>query len=193
MAKLDNLMAKILADNEAKAKEILSEAERQARGIIDEAAAAAEKEAAQILAQADAEAARRQEQMLLSQTLSVRDENLAAKGKALDDVFAEAGTRLAAMQKEELLAFLQKRLPELDTDGQELILPKRYGITDISALNEALRAAGKKGDLALYTGERDIPSGFILQRDGIEQNNTFEALVEFCRYELEGEVLKALY
>jgi V/A-type H+-transporting ATPase subunit E len=193
LATIETLTAKIHADSQAKAQEIIAAAEREARQIVDDAVAEAEKECGRILTEAKAEAERRREQMVLSQTLAVRDENLAAKGQAVDAVFADALSRLRDMPKEEYLAFLSRTLLKLDIDGQEILLPKKYGIADLAELNAGLKKAGKAGDLTLYQGNRDIPSGFILMKKGIEQNNTFEAMVDFYRYELEGEVLKTLY
>jgi V/A-type H+-transporting ATPase subunit E len=193
LATIETLTAKIHADSQAKALEIITAAEQEARRIIDDAVAEAEKECGRILTEAKGEAERRREQMVLSQTLAVRDENLAAKGQTIDAVFADALSRLRDMPKDQFLAFLSRTLPKLDIDGQEILLPKKYGISDLADINAELKKAGKAGDLTLCQGARDIPSGFILIKNGIEQNNTFEAMVDFYRYELEGEVLKTLY
>jgi V/A-type H+-transporting ATPase subunit E len=86
------------------------------------------------------------------------------------------------MPKDEFAGFLTERLAKLKLSGEAIILPARYGI-------EKLEQEG----VAVSKGGRAISGGFILVKDGIEQNNTFEALLGYYRDELEGEVLKILY
>lgn len=193
MSTLENLTGKILSDSEAKAKEILDDANAEAARIVREQVAEAESLKEKILADAKVQAAREEEQIVVGKTLAVRDENLGAKQRMLDKVFAEALRRLHAMPQEQFMKFLTGYLAALDLDGEELILPAERRPADIAEINAALQKAGKKGNLTLSQEDRRIGGGFILAKGGIEQNNTFEALVAYYRYELEGEVIAALY
>jgi V/A-type H+-transporting ATPase subunit E len=186
------LTAKILEDAKKRAAEITSEAQAKAAAILGEATDDANRESGRVAAEAVNEAARAAEQVVLSKTLSVRDQNLDAKQQTLDKVFAKALEELNALPEEQYKAFLFSWLEELDPDGGEIILPKNRDIT-VDEINSRLQAAGKKGNLSPDADSRGIKGGFILSKDGIEQNNTFEALVDYYRYELESEVLKALY
>lgn len=190
---LDNLTAKILKDSEAKAAQILADAKAEADRVTAAVLEEAEQERQKILADAKIEAAREEEQIVVGKTLAVRDRNLEAKQQMLDKVFSEALSRLNGMGKEKYLQFLQKFLSTQDLDGEEIILPEKYGIKNIDELNAALNKAGKKGNLRLCTEGPKIEGGFLLRKGGIEQNNTFEALVDFYRYELESEVIGTLY
>lgn len=78
-------------------------------------------------------------------------------------------------------------------DGEEIILPEKYGITNLDEINKAIKKAGGKGNLVLAKDGTPIGGGFMLRKGGIEQNNTFESLVEYYRYELESEVISMLY
>lgn len=190
---LDNLTAKILADSEAKAAEILAGAKAEAERIQAAAVEEANREKEKILSEAKVAAAREEEQIVVGGTLAVRDQNLAAKQQMLDKVFAEALSRLNAMGKDEYLKFLTGCLSKLDLDGEEILLPEKYGIGSADEINAALKKAGKKGNLTLSRPGRKIEGGFVLSKGGIEQNNTFEALVGYYRYELESEVISTLY
>lgn len=192
MSTLENLTAKIISDSEAEAAKIIAEAkaeaERLTATVMDEAA----REKDKILADAKIEAAREEEQIVVGKTLAVRDANLAAKQEMLDKVFADALSRLNAMDKNDYMKFLTGYLAGLDLDGEEIILPEKYGVKNIDDINSALQKAGKKGNLKLSSGAK-IDGGFVLRKGGIEQNNTFESLVSYYRYELESEVISALY
>ena len=181
MANLDNLTAKILADAQAKAAQIAAEATREADAKVAEEVRLASEEAAKIVADSELEAARQAEQLVSGKILAIRDENLAAKREMLDKVFAGALTRLNSMPKAEFEKFLAGCLSKLELDGEELFLPERYGIT-------AVPFSG-----VTVGGSRNIEGGFILAKNGIEQNHTFEALLRYYRDDLEPQVLKILY
>ena len=193
MANLENLTAKILADSKEKARQAIEAAEQEARRIVDEEAAAAEKEKARILEEAKVEAERTREQIVLAKKLAIRDDILGAKQEMLDTIFSEALDTLNSMDEAKFLQFLTRQLSALDTDDQEIILPKKFASVSLDSLNTELKKSGKKGNLTLYQGEREVKDGFILLKGGIEQNSTFEALIDYYRYELEGDVLRALY
>lgn len=193
MSTLENLTAKISKDSDNQVAAILDSARQEARHISETMEAEAEADREKIIAEAHIEAAREEQQIVVGKTLAVRDQNLDAKQQMLDKVFEEALQRLNNMSQAEYLAFLTSYLGSLDLDGEEIIVPAKYGITDLDSLNAALKEAGKKGNLTLSKDSRKIDGGFVLCKDGIEQNNTFEALVAYYRYELEGEVIGALY
>jgi V/A-type H+-transporting ATPase subunit E len=183
VSNLDNLTAKILADAREKAGGIAEEAKREAEAKIAEEVRAAEEEAARLVADSELEAARIAEQLIQGKTLSVRDENLAAKREMLDKVFAEALKRLNDMEKPEFEKFLAGYLSKLELSGEELTLPAKYAITAVPFTGVSVVADSK----------RNIEGGFILSKNGIEQNHTFEALLRYYRDDLEPDVLKILY
>lgn len=197
MSGLDNLTAKILADSEAKSKEIIDAAKRDADAKIAEEVRAATAEGEKIIANAHIEAARNAEQIVGGKTLSIRDENLGAKREMLDKIFAEALKRLNDMPKNEYLEYLGEYLSKLDLNGEEIVLPKKYGIASIDEIIHTGKLAsllGKGPNVKINTDEnRAIDGGFVLVKNGIEQNHTFEALVSYYRDDLESEVLKILY
>lgn len=197
MSSLDNLTAKILADSKAKAKEITDAAKREAESKIAEGIRFATAESEKIVADAHIEAKANAEQIVQGKTLAIRDENLGAKREMLDKIFAEALKRLNETPKDEYLKYIGEYLSKLELDGEELVLPKHYGIKSVDEImhvNKLAELFGKGPGIKLSTDEkRSIDGGFVLVKDGIEQNHTFEALLGYYRYELESEVLKILY
>jgi V/A-type H+-transporting ATPase subunit E len=193
VATLENLTAKILGDSKLQADGIVAAANAEAARIVEDMTAGAEAEKQRIIADGTIAAQREEEHIVSGRTLAVRDENLAAKQVTLNKVFSEALNRLNGMSEGGFMSFLTGYLSTLDLDGEVLILPAKYGVKDIAPLNSALKAAGKKGNLVLSEEDRGVEGGFILVKGGIEQNNTFESLLGFYRYELEGDVIGALY
>ena len=189
---LENLTEKILQDASSQAEQIAADAKAQARQIIDDAVAEAEREKSRILQEAAAEAAHTAEQIALGKALEIRDANLAARQQTLEKVFGLALERLNDLPKDAYWKFVADYLEKVDIDGETIFFPKKYGITSVEELNGHLKKAGKAGNLSLGEDSRDISGGFVLVRDGVEQNNTFEAVVNFRRYMLESEVLKIL-
>ena len=194
MSNLENLVSKILSDGEKRAAEILDTAREQADVMLAERDAQAQAETDKMLRKAEAEVARSYDRLVAERKLQLRDEVLSAKGEILDRVFTEALSRLNSMSKDDFMAYLRDALSAADTDGEALLLPVKYGITDIDAINTYLKSQGKKGNLVLSTDtSRTIEGGFLLSKDGIEQNNTFEALVDFHRYRLEASIRNELF
>lgn len=192
MSNLDNLTSKILTDSEARSAAIMKEAADRAAAIVQEYMTAAEEEKQRILEAGEKEAGQVSEQMLLAKKLEIRDSHLQVKQEVLDRVFAIATERLNNMSKEEYFRFLKEKLQQMDIDGEEIMIPKKYHVASIDELNTNLQEEGAKGKLKLSSGG-NIEGGFILIKDGIEHNNTFEALVNFCRYELESEMIETLF
>jgi V/A-type H+-transporting ATPase subunit E len=192
MSGLDHLTAKILEDAKTRAAEITTAAEAQAKSLVEEAVTDATREKERILTDAQAEAKQAAEQLLLGKTLAIRDQNLDAKQQMLDQVFQTALERLAAMSDAQYEKFVLTYLTALDPDGDEIVLPTARTVT-VASLNLALKAAGKKGGLVSPGDGRTVADGFILSKNGIDQNYTFASLVSYYRYELESEVLRLLY
>lgn len=192
MSTLENLTAKILADSEAEVARTLQKAEEEAAAVRTAAQTETARETEKLLADAKTEAARQAEQLVEGARLAARDAALDAKQRILNKVFAEALARLNAMDKAAFTAFLVSSLKAAGADGGELLLPERYGLS-AGEINAAMGTTDSKaGGFRISTTGRGIDGGFVLCQGGIEQNNTFDSLVAFYRYELESDVLKAL-
>ncbi len=63
----------------------------------------------------------------------------------------------------------------------------------VNEINSELTQKGKLGKLSLSDEIRDFKAGFILEKNGIEINNSFEALISSMKDELEYEVARLLF
>lgn len=194
MSNIENLVSKIMQDGDAKAKAIIDDANAVAEKLIKAKADAANAQSDQIIQSAKLEAARTKAQIIEGKKLSIRDSKLLAKQAVIDKTFAQAIEELKQLSEADYTAFLERYLLSLGVAGDEaLVLPKRYQDIDLKAINAKLKAKNLKGELTLLEDGKEIDGGFILVKDGIENNNTFESLLDYYRAELEMMVIENLF
>ena len=198
MSNLENLAAKIIEDANIKAEAILKEAKDNEILLVDKKIKEAEVLKHQMLEKTKIEAITVTKRIISNSQLTVRNEKLVAMQKMIDKVFACALEKLLAMNDKEYLELIKRYLLSMPIEGnEEIILPGKYKslISDeyLSEINASLKTTGKIGELKLSSDARDIKSGFIVLKDGIEVNNTFESLVNSLRDEIEPEIVKELF
>ncbi len=191
MSNLENLINKIISDGNIKATAILSEANSKRDEIIN----SAQSKAGEILQNgrksADIEAKNKKNQFLLEQDINLRDRLLSKKQDIIDKIFAKAVEKLSNLPQNEYESFLKKYLLALDLNGgEEILIPTKYESIDKKAINDYLTANGKKGNLTFSGSKRNIENGFIAVREGIENDNRFEALINFYKDDLEKDIIK---
>ncbi|KOA21364.1 V-type proton ATPase subunit E [Clostridium homopropionicum DSM 5847] len=195
MSNIESLTSKILEDSDIKAKALIEEAKQEEKSILDKKKREAEIESKIIIDKAEAEAKIRAERVISNAEIQVRNMKLEAKQIVLDRVFTEALERLSLISKDDTLEFIKKSLLSSEILGnEELILDENIASDDfVAKINSYLKELGRKGELKLSTEKRDIKGGYILAKNGIEINYTFEALVKLMRDELEAEVAGILF
>ncbi|MCL1793378.1 MAG: V-type ATP synthase subunit E [Oscillospiraceae bacterium] len=185
MSGIENIIGKITEDAKTKAAQMIAQATHKANLEAETAAKSAKGEAARVLEQAGVLASRRKEQILAKTRAETRDKKLGAKQKAIDKVFAESLERLKNLPQGEFERFVSGACKIAGIrEGDQIILPEKYKKTDIKKIDPRL---------SLYAGERAAESGFILISGGFEQNNTFSALLDFIRNDIEPEVISLLF
>lgn len=198
MSKIEHLVNKILEDAEGESKRILEEAEKDKELVVRTKLEEAKKIEKTIIAKAYEEAELKRERMLSTASLRLRNEKLELKQKIIDQVFDEALNDLCSMSKDAFLRYLKSLILKADIKGDEKLILNSYGknIVDssfVAELNTELLNMGKVGTLTISEETRNFRGGFILEKNGVEINNTFEALVSSCREELETEVASILF
>lgn len=198
MSNLDNLSAKIIEDASIKAETILKEASDNGKLMVEDKIKKAEALKVQMLEKSKIEAITVKQRIISNAKLAVRNENIVAKQKMIDKVFVEALQKLLIIGDKEYLQLLKNYLLSMPIAGNEdIILPGKYinlvSEEYLSEINIALIALGKLGEIKVSNENRDIKSGFIIIKNGIEINNTFESLVNSLRDELESEIVKELF
>ncbi|WP_346885990.1 V-type ATP synthase subunit E [Clostridium sp. UBA4395] len=198
MSNLDNLTSKIIKDAEVKKIEFLNEATVKADEIIKKKTEEANKKASSILEKAEMESKTIKERIISKTDLEIRNKKLLAKQQVIEKVFETAKEKLKAMNAEEFTKFIKNSIMALNIDGDEEIiinpvdrekLPEKF----LAEVNKSLISNGKLGNLKFNVKTHEIDGGFILSKNGIEINNSFDELVNSLKYELEYEVGKILF
>jgi V/A-type H+-transporting ATPase subunit E len=195
MASINNLTSKIIEDAEDKKEAILSEAEKESKKIFNkktEEAKAAEKI---IIEKAEREAALRKERIISNALLQCRNEKLKAKQEIISEVFEEAIKSLCSLPEEDFINFVKKFILNNEITGEQKIILNNEGRKIISkvVLSEVNKELNPKASIILSEETRNFKGGFILEKDGIEINNTFEALVDSIKDDLSLEVARELF
>ena len=191
MSNLDNLTKKIIADGDAKAAAIIDDAKREADGQVALAESEANAESRKAITAAEDEAKKLVELALSAKRIEIRDKMLAAKQETVERALSETKKRLSEMDAAAYEAFLFRYLSEINlSPGEKLRVPQAYQNMDMNALNGKLQAAGKP---ALTLDTLTVVDGFKLIKDDIENDNSFDALIDYYRVTLEQLVVERLF
>ena len=198
MSNINNLTSKILSDAEERKESILKEANEEKAKIVSKKEALAKSEEATMVEKAKTEAKTAKERIISGAELKSRNEKITAKQAVIDKVFENSIEKLCKMSDQEIKEFIKNKIVNADIVGDETIILNEKGNKLVDAnllkeINSELLAKGKKGELTINKEVRNFKGGFILEKDGIEINNTFEDLVNSERDDLEFEVAKVLF
>ncbi|ATD55642.1 V-type ATP synthase subunit E [Clostridium chauvoei] len=195
MSNVNNLTSKILRDSEERKGNILASAEEEKNKILSKKVNKAKELEAEIITKAELEAKTRKERILSAAALKVRNNKLAAKQEVIQDVFKKSVDKLTTLSKEEFLNFVRESILALGEIGDQTLILNNEGleVVDIAFIYELNEALGNNGNIKLSSEAGEFKGGFILEKNGIEINNTYEALVSSLRDELEFEVARVLF
>lgn len=197
MSNLNNITSKIIKDAEEKRDEILNAAQVESDSIIANETKKAKNLEVELIEKAKIEAKARENRVISNARLKVRNNELKAKQDMISKVFEKAVERLNSLSTLEYKEYILRALDSLDLEGTEILIINKKDEDVINNkflldLNNKLIGLGKKGKISILTNG-NFDRGFILDRNGIQINNTFESLVKSLRSELELEVTKVLF
>lgn len=195
MSNINNLTSKIIKDAEDKKALILAEAVNEKNKILTkkhESASAVEKT---ILEKAEREAISRKERIISGAELQARNESLEAKQKVISEVFELTVEALCNSGDDDLRGFVKETILNSDVSGKQNLILNDAGkkVINEGLVTEINRELGGKASITLSEKTGNFKGGFILEKDGIEINNTFEALVNSLKDDLSLEVAKVLF
>lgn len=195
MANLNNLTSKILKDAEERKESILSSAEEEKNKILSKKIAKAKELESEIIQKAEAEAKSKKDRILSSATLRVRNNKLSAKQEIIQEVFEESIESLSSISGDDFLRFIKHSILSLGKIGEQNLILNKKGLdsVDLTFIYDLNQALGENGNVKLSPNPGSFKGGFILEKDGIEINNTYEALVSSLKNELEFEVASVLF
>jgi len=192
----EGVVQKILADADAEAEKIKTEAQKKQ----DDEQAKLEQQLDEFKKQTKtlAEKAARDEKshLLAAARMDIAKQHLAEKRKILDEVFEKTGKQLQNLPVEQYRSLMAKLMLAMAENGDaEIIIGENENRIDqqlINKVNEQL-TSDKKGILKLSGKKEDIEGGFLLKRDKISTNVTFDVLLNNARKELEIKLAKELF
>ncbi|MCM1990619.1 V-type ATP synthase subunit E [Oceanirhabdus seepicola] len=198
MANLEKLTNKIVEEAKIEADRILKEAEEEKSKLISSMEKKGNKEKELILEKAKREAELRRGRVVSNAKLKIRNDKLEAKQGILDKVFEKSVMELNLLDGKSKIEFIKKTINEIDLAGDEEIILSNdiievFEKEHLEEMNEKLKSSGKKGELKVCKEDRNLKGGFIISKNGIELNWSFQAIVENLREELESEILAILF
>lgn len=195
MSNINNLTSKIVKDSEDKKRVILSEAEEKKNKIIAKKQEKAASEEKIIIEKAETEAISREERIISSAELQARNEKLKSKQIVISEVFETTIKELCNVSSEDFRGFVKAVILNSDFSGSQNLILNEQGkkMIDFDFISELNREIGSKGNITLSDKTGNFKGGFVLEKDGIEMNNTFEALVNSLKDEMGLEVARVLF
>lgn len=195
MASVNNLTSKILSDAEERKDSILASAEEEKNNILSKKIAKAKELEKEIIQKAELEAKTKKERILSSASLKVRNNKLSAKQEVIKEVFEKSIDMLATISGDDFLRFIKNSILSLGEIGEQTLILNKEGmeVVDLTFIYDLNQSLGDKGNIKLSPNTGNFKGGFILESNGIEINNTYEALVSSLKDELEFEVARVLF
>ena len=120
-------------------------------------------------------------------------ELLTEKRKVLNDMFANAKKKLAALDDGSYKELMAKLMTQASESGDEEVLvganEKRIDAELVNQVNSKLGS----GKLTLSNEKINTPAGFILRKGRVRTNMTLDVLIEQAREKLEVKLAKELF
>lgn len=195
MSNINNLTSKIIKDAEDKKEIIISQAEKEKNKILSKKQEEAKVSGNIIIEKAEREAISRKERIISGATLQARNEKLKAKQEVISEIFESSIKALCNLAEDDFKEFVKASILNSDIVGEQKIILNDSGrkIVNKSLVSEINQELGSKASVTLSEETRNFKGGFILEKDGIEMNNTFEALVNSLRDDLSINVATVLF
>ncbi|MHB1392671.1 MAG: V-type ATP synthase subunit E [Clostridia bacterium] len=198
MAGVEKIKEKILQDAEAKANEILEKARLQAKEVLEKANQKSALRVKEISQKSAYDIGEKRRIINSIVELEMRKDVLAAKQQSIEEVFDKVLERMNNFDdsKYEQVVF-DMLMATVESGEEEVVMSesrsKKLSADFINKVNKALEAAGKKGRIKISDETRNISGGFILMGQGVEINNSFEAVIRLYRDEIEPKVAEIFF
>jgi len=194
---IDAILEKIAEDARHNAESLVTAA-RDKAGAIQAAFEDAQKHRQEsAVDQAHHEAEQQRDRMLRMAGLEARKRLLELKRVQIDQAFELALNKMLSMPKAQAQAFHLKLLVSNAQGNETLFIAQEdaslFDDSFMEHANQALVNAGKPGTLNISKQYRPLRGGFVLLRNGMEANCSYDSLLRAARNQLEGEVASILF
>lgn len=186
---LEKIIERIDEESALEIKTLEREAQEKVSQISKEAQEKAASIKEEILRAASFEAQRRRDHILTMANLEAKRTVLEEKERLMEEAYKKALVKLERLGKKSYQDIIKRMLLKVAKSGPgEVIISredrKRITPSFIESINKELKISKE---------ERGISGGFILKREKIEINNSFESLLRSNREELEARLVKILF
>lgn len=182
MGDIQKLTDEILMDAKQKAGEILAEATAHAeyKHALAEREAVAHKN--RILHRAEIDAKLITERIVSAANLQLRDDKLSAKGKIIDQVMDRVKEKIKGIPAAEEFNYIVNKLKtrSLKTDEKLIVRP-------------GMAAKLKQALPTVAISEQEGVYGFIIDREGVIENHSFDTQLDFLKDDLEAQASQILF
>lgn len=193
----DKIIEKIKNESDAAVEAILSEARERAQQRNAQIIEEANKKALEIEKVSLADAEEEMRRAMLIAELDSRKSELASKRAVIDEAYAAAQKELIKLGGTKWEKLIARIVAESAETGTETLRANQADLGRvralIPALNAALAAIGKKGELKLDDAPANILGGVIIASETSEINCSIEAVLRDVREKTEREVANLLY
>lgn len=178
MSNLDNIVNKIIADNEEKIKVLKLEANHQIQILKSEFDEKINDEKNSILRKFELNKTLELERIQSSTELKANNILLAKKQELIENIVEELKEKLNNISINEMYDFISSNLEKRNKSFEDevILLPSRY---------ESLKDKFKNIEIT-----DDVKNGFVIKYKGIEENYTFDSLINYKKEELEEIIQK---
>ncbi len=191
---LENVKTKVLEEAKAGAEKLLEEATAEARRLLDEGRAADDRAGQEALR----DARLRLERETVREVERIRHDNrlriLAAKNRAIDEVFKRVKDRLAAMPDAESLDLVGKWLSALPADAGGVL---RVNPRDEQRFTGGLdRLNGGRSGAGRFTGvaaDPKVASGAVVDGADYSMDCTVDRRLDELRESAAGDLARTLF
>ncbi len=186
---LEKIIERIDEESALEIKTLEREAQEKVSQISKEAQEKAASIKEEILRAASFEAQRRRDHILTMANLEARRTVLEEKERLIEEAYGKALAKLKKLGKRPYQELIKKMLLKVAKSGSGAIIlskedKKRITPSFIKSINKNLRISKE---------DREISGGFILKREKIEINNSFESLFRSQREKLESRLVRILF
>ena len=192
----EQVIEKIQADAKAEAEKIKKQADENQAAEQAKFDEQLKEHKEQTKALAEKLANEKKLHLLAATRMDIAKAKLAEKCSILDEVFQQAGDKLKNLPDDKYRQLVTSLMLEaVETGDEEVIIGKEEKHIDaklIEKVNSRL-GADRKGNLKLSEEKIPIGGGFILKRDKIKTNVSFNVLLSRARKELEIDLAKELF
>lgn len=189
---LQDIKKKIEAEAQQEAKEIIERAKKEAEKIKEQA----EEEIKRIKDQYDKKLSAEKPEIFRRKkvvaSLEIKKMELGSQRHLVDLAFSKAIEQLSNMDKEKYSQFMTVLLEKASGDGRGTLL---VGEGENIITEEWVESFNKSHKASIVLDKEHVKTagGFILNKDKVDVNCTFEALVKSLREDIEVDVFDKLF